>query len=79
MSLKKSAIDLIIDKKVLVLSETDKEIKIEVGQENVRLFKKPGRTLISCSCENHAKFCNQPALCKHKIAAIYQWVSEGLK
>lgn len=36
----------------------------------VRIFKKPGRTLISCSCIHGTRFCNSPTICKHKIATI---------
>ena len=42
----------------------------KVGEYDVRIFKKPGRTLISCSCENGTRFCNSPAICKHRLAVI---------
>ena len=41
-----------------------------VGDETVRIFTKPGRRLITCTCVNGTKFCNEPTICKHKIAAI---------
>ena len=41
-----------------------------VGENVVRIFKKPGRTLISCTCYNGTKFCVEPTICKHKLAVI---------
>ena len=42
----------------------------QVGEHTVRFFKKPGRTLMVCTCENGTRFCNSPTICKHKLAAI---------
>ncbi len=42
----------------------------KVGEEIVRIFKKPGRTLITCSCLHGTRFCNSPTICKHKLATI---------
>ena len=42
----------------------------EVGKYNVRIFKKPGRTLMSCSCTHGTMFCNSPTICKHRLAVI---------
>ena len=41
-----------------------------VGDETVRIFTKPGRRLITCTCVNGTRFCNEPTICKHKIAVI---------
>ena len=38
--------------------------------EMVRIFTKPGRRLITCTCFNGTKFCNEPTICKHKEAVI---------
>ena len=45
--------------------------KITVGvKDKIVIFKrKAGRTEVSCSCKNHARFCNSPVICKHKLAA----------
>lgn len=40
-----------------------------VKDKVVILQKKPGRTEVSCSCNNHSRFCNTPVMCKHKLAA----------
>jgi len=42
----------------------------EVGEQIVRIFKKPGRTLITCTCENHTRFCKSPVICKHKLSVL---------
>ena len=44
--------------------------QFQIGEHNVRIFKKPGRTLISCSCEHGTRFCNSPTICKHKLAVL---------
>jgi hypothetical protein len=38
----------------------------DVGKNTVRIFQKKGRTLITCSCLNGTKFCNEPTICYHK-------------
>lgn len=42
----------------------------KAGEETVRIFTKPGRTLITCSCIHGTRYCNSPVICKHKIATI---------
>ncbi len=42
----------------------------QVGEYIVRIFKKPGRQLITCTCHNGTKFCVEPTICKHKLAVI---------
>ncbi len=41
-----------------------------VGDQVVRIFKKPGRSLMICTCYNGTKFCNSPTICKHKLAVM---------
>ncbi len=41
-----------------------------VGEYVVRIFNKPGRRLITCTCFNGTKWCSEPVLCKHKLAVI---------
>ena len=62
--------------KKLKVIQTNKESskmgdQYDVGNETVRIFKKPGRTLITCTCENHTRFCNSPSICKHKLACLW--------
>jgi len=40
---------------------------MDVESENVQKVVKKGRSLILCSCQNHSKFCNSPAMCRHKL------------
>lgn len=42
----------------------------EVGKDVVRIFKKPGRTMITCSCLHGTRFCNSSTICKHRLAII---------
>jgi len=70
MSILTEAAQLIKEGKILILGISPQEIALEVGKETVRLIKKPGRTIITCSCENHTRNCNQPPICKHKAAGI---------
>lgn len=58
--------------KVKLLNEPPSSMgrQYEVGEYIVRIFKKPGRTLITCTCEHGTRFCNSPTLCKHKLAVI---------
>ena len=42
-----------------------------VGEHVVRIYKKPRRSLISCTCENSTRYCNSPTICKHKLSVIY--------
>lgn len=70
MSLKREAMKLITEKKVKKISENI----FHVDSYRTEFKLMPGRTLMICSCEHHAKFCNQPALCKHKVAGLYFWL-----
>lgn len=42
----------------------------EVGDQTVRIYPKPGRKMVSCSCDNFTMFCNQPRICHHIISSI---------
>ena len=46
------------------------EDMVEVGEHTVRFQKKSGRTLLTCSCENHSRFCNSPTFCFHKQMVV---------
>ncbi len=50
-----------------------------VGEKTVRIFKKPGRTLITCSCEHGTRYCNSPTICKHKLVVIKFIMDENYK
>jgi len=42
----------------------------EVGKHTVRIFKRKGCTLITCTCMNDDMFINKPSICFHKLALI---------
>jgi hypothetical protein len=44
--------------------------QFEVNGYTVRIFKKPGRTLMDCTCNNSTMFINESPLCKHKISVL---------
>lgn len=48
--------------------------RFDVNGYTVRIFNKPGRKLITCTCDNGTRFCNEPSLCKHKIAGLMEWI-----
>ena len=48
------------------------QVLVSMGDKIVRIFQKPGRTMISCSCEHGARYCYSPVICKHKLVAIYK-------
>jgi len=52
--------------KVKQISET----LFEVLDYSVKLQKRKGRTLLLCSCTNHAKFCGENPFCYHKQLVI---------
>jgi len=39
---------------------------IEVDSHTVVKHIKKGRIFYTCDCENHPKFCNEQAICRHK-------------
>lgn len=41
-----------------------------VDGEQVRIEKKPGRTVWSCSCKSCSRFCNNNNICSRKLAVI---------
>ena len=52
------------------------QVLVSMGDKIVRIFQKPGRTLISCSCEHGARYCDSPVICKHKLVAIYKLMED---
>lgn len=50
-----------------VISINDKIFEVEDNKVSVQ--KKPGRTILTCSCWNATAFCNE-GICIHKIAVL---------
>ena len=42
----------------------------EVDNDTVRIYSKPGRKMVSCTCENFSMFCNSPRFCHHIISSL---------
>jgi hypothetical protein len=55
----------------------------ELDGYTITYQNKQGRKLITCSCQNHARFCNSPVFCFHKeaiiLAPIFQYYEDKLK
>lgn len=47
-----------------------------VNKRNVRRMAKLGRSWLTCDCPNFTRFCNEPTICKHRVAVI---LYEGLR
>ena len=62
----KELIKLYKEKRIKKISDR----MFEVDSHIVVFQKKQGRRLITCNCQNHAKFCNTPIFCFHKEIAI---------
>ena len=54
----------------------------EVDKRIVSCQNKPGRSILTCSCHNHTKFCDSNAFCYHKEAMlvypIFQYYKDGI-
>lgn len=50
----------------------------DIGNHIVICKIKQGRNILSCSCQNHSRFCNENPICSHKIAFIILTFNEKL-
>ena len=48
-----------------------------VDGEIVRIHTEKGRSIITCSCKNCSRFCNENTLCSRKIATILYISNKG--
>lgn len=74
----KAAKKLIKERKVKPISKGKSSLgkMYDVDGSTVRFFKKPGRTLITCTCQHGTRFCKSPTICKHKLAVIKMIMSK---
>ena len=54
----------------LGLIEPSKDGFYDVDGEVVRIIKKQGRTILSCSCASCSRFCNEMNICSRKLAVL---------
>jgi len=67
----KKAKEVIKNKQIKLIGESlSMGEQWQVKKETVHIFKKPGRTMMTCSCIQGTKFCNSPSICYHRIAVI---------
>lgn len=69
MSIITDAAEHIRNREVKIISESEERIVFSVKNHTVIWIKKSGRTIDSCDCPNHARFCNENPRCSHKLAA----------
>ncbi len=69
MSIITDAADHIKKGEIEVTAITKNRIIIQVKDHIVIWEKRKGRTVDSCDCENHSRFCVENPRCSHKIAA----------
>ncbi len=69
MGIIEDAAEHIKNKEVEIITMDNRKIVIQVKDHLVTWTKKNGRTIDSCDCENHARYCNENPRCSHKLAA----------
>ena len=79
MGVIKLAGKFIKDGKVTLISMGENQILVQVDKYIVKVVKKMGMTLDSCSCTNHAKFNKLNPRCSHKLAAETYLVMRGIE
>lgn len=69
---------ILLQCKGVVVEEGDEYSKMgfrfDVNGYTVRIFNRPGRKLITCTCKNSTLHCNQPTICRHKLAGLMEWI-----
>jgi hypothetical protein len=68
-NLRKRAWEVIDKKGYQIISDSMIEVKDNDKWYNTKFVTLPGRVIITCSCTNHSRNCNQDAECVHKIVA----------
>jgi len=58
-----------LSKKVKVISQSSKKDIYEIMDYTITYQCKKGRNIMTCSCFNSTKFCNE-GMCYHKLAVI---------
>jgi hypothetical protein len=79
MGIIEDAADHIQKGEIKIVGIKDNQITIQVDGHTVIWAKKNGRTLDSCDCPNHARFCNENPRCSHKLAASVFLVMKRVK
>lgn len=61
----------------------DRGVMFEVDKHIVSCQNKPGRSILTCDCHNHTRFCNTPIFCMHKenmiTYPIFKYYDEKLE
>ena len=73
----KEAKKIIEEEKVWGKIDYPNNTTIQVGKYTVKVFSRPGRTMMTCDCGQGTKFPSSPTVCKHRLAAII-WLANGI-
>lgn len=66
----KEIIQLYKEKRIKLDSESKYRQMWTVDSHTVMIQVKKGRRVLTCDCENHTRYCDSSALCRHKEAVI---------
>lgn len=64
---------------VKIISKGERIIVLQVKDHIVIWKRKNGRTVDSCDCENHSRYCIENPRCSHKLAASTFLVMKKVK
>lgn len=66
----KEVLEIYKEKRVKLLSESKHRQMWKVDSHTVMIQIKKGRRIMTCDCDNHTRYCNSYALCRHKEAVM---------
>ena len=74
----KEILTLYRERRVKLISESQHRQLWEVDDQTVAIQVKKGRRVITCTCDNHTRFCNSSTICRHKESVIAYPVIENI-
>lgn len=74
----KEILTLYRERRVKLISESAFRQLWEVDNQTVAIQIKKGRRIITCTCDNHTRFCNSSTICRHKESVIAYPVIENI-
>lgn len=74
MELVDKAAEFIAKGEIKLLWKSAHAFAVQIGDKTVSFKKRQGRTIETCSCENHGRFADKGgSVCSHKLAAA-TWI-----
>lgn len=74
----KEILTLYRERRTKLVSESQYRQLWEVDEQTVAIQIKKGRRIMTCTCDNHTRFCGSPAICRHKESVIAYPVIENI-